>query len=65
MTKRISEVLRSMVDEREEVYFLLALVTLIALSLFNGPEWMSGVEFGGVIALLYTTLLVSKKVGDK
>ena len=61
MTKRIKDVFAGMVDEREEVLFLLSMLVLVALSLHNGAEWLSGVEFGGVAVLLYGTFLAAKK----
>ena len=62
MTKRIADVLREMVDERNEVLFLLLLAVLLGLSMYHGPEWMSGTEFGGAAVLLYGALLTAKGV---
>ena len=60
MTKRIIDTLREMVDERNEVIFLLLLSAMLGLSVFHGPEWMSGTEFGAAAVLLYGALLAVK-----
>ena len=58
MPQKLKDGILSLIDEREEVYFLL-LVIVLSVALFHA-EKLTGTEYIAGVVLLYSALLVGK-----